>query len=78
MIVADLRQGKLDAALELGIPIEDIVPVGTPIQDFIQGNGLQGNIDTVLEFVGKHQTFQDAQQIGRLSSSGFIQGSLLT
>lgn len=64
MIVADLRQEKLDAALELGVPADDIVPVGTSVQDFIQRNGLQGKIDTVLEFVGTHQTFQDAQQIG--------------
>lgn len=64
VIVSDLRQEKLDAALKLGIPATDIVPVGKSVQDFIQESGLQGKIDTVLEFVGKHQTFQDALHIG--------------
>lgn len=66
VIVSDVRQEKLDAALSFGIPTEDIVPVGTSVQDFVQENGLQGKIDTVLDIVGKHQTFEDAQQIGKL------------
>ncbi|KAJ5261440.1 hypothetical protein N7478_012035 [Penicillium angulare] len=65
VIVSDLRQEKLDSALEIGVPATDIVPVGKSVQDFIEGSGLQGNIDTVLEFVGEHQTFQDALQIVR-------------
>ena len=28
-------------------------------------NSLTGKIDTVLDFVGKNQTFQDAQAIGK-------------
>jgi propanol-preferring alcohol dehydrogenase len=64
VIVSDLRQEKLDAALKLGVPAEDIVPVGKSVQDFVKENGLQGRIDTVLEFVGSNQTNQDAQQIG--------------
>jgi hypothetical protein len=35
----------------LGVPAEDIVPVGKSVQDFVKENGLQGRIDTVLEFV---------------------------
>lgn len=65
VIVSDLRQEKLDAALKLGVPAEDIVPVGKSVQDFVKENGLQGKIDTVLEFVGSNQTNQDAQQIGK-------------
>lgn len=65
VIVSDLRQEKLDAALELGVPREDIIPVGKSVQGFVKENGLHGKIDTILEFVGKHQTFQDAQQIGK-------------
>lgn len=65
VIVSDLRQEKLDAALKLGVPAEDIVPVGKSVQDFVKENGLQGKIDTVLEFVSSNQTNQDAQQIGK-------------
>ena len=65
VIVSDLRQEKLDAALNLGVPAEDIVPVGKSVQEFVKENGLQGKIDTVLEFVGSNQTNQDAQQIGK-------------
>lgn len=75
VIVSDLRQEKLDSALELGVPAADIVPVEKPVQEFIRESGLQGKIDTVLEFVGKHQTFQDAQNIGM--SPSFL-GFLLT
>lgn len=64
VIVSDLRPEKLDAAFELGVPREDIVPAGQSVQDFVKNKGLEGKIDTVLEFVGKHQTFQDAQRIG--------------
>lgn len=65
IIVSDVRQEKLEAAESIGVPKEDIVPVGKSVQDFVKENGLQGKIDTVLEFVGKHQTFGDAQQIGK-------------
>jgi propanol-preferring alcohol dehydrogenase len=68
VIVSDLRPEKLDAALELGVPREDIVPCGKSVQDFVKEEGLEGKIDTVLEFVGKHQTFQDAQQISERSA----------
>lgn len=68
VVVSDLRPEKLDAAFELGVPREDIVPAGKSVQDFVTEKGLEGKIDTVLEFVGKHQTFQDAQQIGEHSA----------
>ena len=66
VIVSDVRQEKLDAAEKLGVPKEDIVPIGKPVPEFVKESGLLGKIDTVLEFVGKHQTFGDAQQIGKM------------
>ena len=65
VIVSDIRQERLDAAAELGIPRQDIVPVDKSVLDFIQENGLINKIDATLDFVGEKQTFQDAQQIGR-------------
>ncbi|KAK1142945.1 hypothetical protein N8T08_007186 [Aspergillus melleus] len=56
---------KLQAAAELGVSAEDIVPVGTCIQDFVTHNDLQGGMNTVLGFVGSNQTFRDAQNIVR-------------
>lgn len=64
VIVCDIRQECLDEAAKLGVPLEDIVPVDKTPQDFITEKGLQGKIDTVLDFVGTHQTFEDAQHIG--------------
>ncbi|KAL4771181.1 chaperonin 10-like protein [Aspergillus nidulans var. acristatus] len=66
VIVSDVRREKLLAARELGVPESDIVPVDTPVSipEFIASRGI--TIDTVLEFVGKHQTFSDAQKIVRL------------
>jgi propanol-preferring alcohol dehydrogenase len=64
VIVTDVKQERLDDAAALGIPSEDIVPLGKAIQDFVAENRLR--IDTVLDFVGTHQTFEDAQQIGRI------------
>ncbi|OJJ81310.1 zinc-binding dehydrogenase [Aspergillus glaucus CBS 516.65] len=76
VIVSDLRQEKLDAALKLGVPREDIIPIGKSVQDFVKENCLQGKIDTILEFVGKHQTFQDAQQIVRPGGKILCVGTL--
>lgn len=64
VIVSDIRQELLDEAQKLGIPSRDLVPIGTPPQQFIAENDLSGKIDTVLDFVGTHQTFEDAQHIG--------------
>lgn len=64
VIVSDIRQERLDAAAELGIPPDDIVPVGKSVQEFIAENGLQNKIDATLDFVGEKQTFEDAQEIG--------------
>ena len=69
VIVSDLRQERLDEAAKLGIPKEDLVPAGSSVQDFVKENELEGKIDTVLDFVGTNQTFQDAQNIGEFLAS---------
>lgn len=65
IIVSDVRQERLDEAKNIGVPPEDIVPAAVSVQDFVRGHNVAGNIDTVLDFVGKHQTFWDAQNIGK-------------
>ncbi|KAL4904783.1 hypothetical protein BDW74DRAFT_178358 [Aspergillus multicolor] len=65
VIVSDVRSAKLDAAKELGIPESDIVPAdcAQSIPELVESRGIK--VDTVLEFVGKAQTFADAQKIVR-------------
>lgn len=60
--MCDVKQDCLDEAAKLGIPRSDIVPLGKSPQEFVLENDLK--IDTVLDFVGTHQTFEDAQHIG--------------
>ncbi|KAE8343395.1 hypothetical protein BDV24DRAFT_161442 [Aspergillus arachidicola] len=74
VIVSDLRPEKLAAAKELGIPESDIVPPGTSVTEFVAERGV--NIDTVLDFVGKHQTFADAQRIVRPGGKVLCIGTL--
>jgi propanol-preferring alcohol dehydrogenase len=71
VIVSDVREELLQAARELGVPVRDIVPPGMSPQDFVARESLQ--IDTVLDFVGKHQTFNDAQNIGTYEPTYVIQ-----
>lgn len=65
IIVCDIRQERLDEARSIGVPEQDIVPIGKPPQDFVEERGVP--IDTVLDFVGTHQTFEDAQHIGEIT-----------
>ncbi|KAK0624237.1 N-benzyl-3-pyrrolidinol dehydrogenase [Immersiella caudata] len=74
VIVSDIRQQRLDEAIKLGIPEEDIVPVGKSPAEFVAEKGLY--IDTVADFVGTHQTFQDAQQIVRRGGKILCVGSI--
>ncbi|CAG9996114.1 unnamed protein product [Clonostachys byssicola] len=78
VIVSDIRQELLDEAQKLGIPPRDLVPIGTAPQQFIAENGLSGKVDTVLDFVGTHQTFEDAQYIVRRGGKLLCIGSLDT
>lgn len=66
LIISDIREERLDEAAKMGIPREHIVPVGVSVSEWVQENGFAGKIDTVLDFVGEKQTFEDAQQIGEL------------
>lgn len=73
VIVSDTRQATLDEAVKLGVPKEDIVPIGTSIPDFVKERGLENSIDVVADFVGLKQTVSDAQNIGESSSRFIIQ-----
>jgi propanol-preferring alcohol dehydrogenase len=64
VIVSDTRAETLEEAAKLGVPRDDIVPVGKNVQEFVRERGLDGSIDTVADFVGIKQTFGDAQEIG--------------
>ncbi|KAG8631352.1 hypothetical protein KVT40_000492 [Elsinoe batatas] len=76
VIVSDIRQQCLDEAIALGIPEADIVPIGKSPAQFVAEAGL--DIDTVLDFVGTHQTFEDAQHIVRRGGKLLCIGSLDT
>ncbi|KAH7017099.1 chaperonin 10-like protein [Ilyonectria destructans] len=78
VIVCDIREECLENAAKLGVPRSDIVPVGKSPQEFIVENDLEGKIDTVLDFVGTHQTFEDAQHIVRRGGKLLCIGSLDT
>ena len=64
--MSDTRQQTLEEAFKLGVPQENIVPVGKSIPEFLQERGLEDSIDIVADFVGMKQTFADAQSIGKL------------
>ncbi len=68
VIVSEIRQELLKAAEEIGIPKSDIIPLGESPVEFVEKSDLNGKIDTVLDFVGTHQTFEDSQRIGELFS----------
>ncbi|KAK4149217.1 chaperonin 10-like protein [Chaetomidium leptoderma] len=74
VIVCDIRQQMLDEAIKLGIPEADIVPVGKSPVEFVAERGLL--IDTVADFVGTHQTFDDAQDIIRRGGKLLCIGSI--
>jgi propanol-preferring alcohol dehydrogenase len=76
VVVSDIREESVEEARKLGIPEQDIVPVGKSPQDFVNERGLL--IDTVLDFVGTHQTFEDAQHIVRRGGKLLCIGSLDT
>ncbi|KAK3048083.1 hypothetical protein LTR09_010599 [Extremus antarcticus] len=65
LYVNDVRQGPLDEAVKLGVPANNVVPVGTSVQEWVKEKGLEGRIDKVVDFVGLQQTFSDAEVIVR-------------
>ncbi|KAJ6190505.1 Short-chain dehydrogenase/reductase SDR [Penicillium mononematosum] len=76
VIVSDIRQERLEEAAKWGVAREDLVPAGKSVQEFVRENRLQGKIDTTLDFVGTHQTFQDAQNIVRRGGKLLCVGTL--
>ena len=66
--VSEARQEPLDEAVKLGVPKENIVPVGADVQEWVMQKGLENQIDVVVDIVGMEQTFNDAQVIGELIS----------
>lgn len=64
VLVSDVKQENLDEAIRIGVPVEDLVPVGKSVQEWVVERGWSGKIDVVADFVGTKQTFEDAQYIG--------------
>lgn len=65
VLVSDVKQENLDEAIKIGVPNEDVVPVGRNIRDWVLENGWVGKISITADFVGTAQTFSDAQHIGK-------------
>ena len=78
VIVSEIRQELLEAAEKLGIPKSDIIPLGKSPVEFLEGADIYEKIDTVIDFVGTHQTFEDSQLIGESYSSSQLQNWSLT
>ncbi|TPX07207.1 uncharacterized protein E0L32_010910 [Thyridium curvatum] len=76
VIISDIKEESLNQARKLGIPDKDIVPIGHSPQEFVKERQIL--IDTVLDFVGTHQTFEDAQHIVRRGGKLLCIGSLNT
>ncbi|KXT02299.1 hypothetical protein AC578_198 [Pseudocercospora eumusae] len=74
VIVSDVREERLHAAKEFGV--QDVVPVGKDIREFVKERGLEGKIDTTIDFVGVEQTFADAQAIVRAAGKLVCVGTL--
>lgn len=66
VLVSDVKQENLEAAIALGVSRDDVVPVETDIKEWVKQNGWTGKISVVADFVGTAQTFSDAQHIGSL------------
>lgn len=73
VIVSDPRQERLDAAASIGVPLTDMVPIGTDVQDYVKHNQLI--IDTTIDFAGTAQTLDDAQNIGLKFSLGPLENT---
>ncbi|KAF2820575.1 GroES-like protein [Ophiobolus disseminans] len=76
VLVSDVKQENLDAAVELGVPKEDCVPVGKGVREWVEESGWQGKISVVADFVGTAQTFSDAQHIVRQAGRILCVGTL--
>ncbi|KAF2463892.1 GroES-like protein [Lindgomyces ingoldianus] len=76
VIVSDIKQENMDEAKKLGVPEQDLVPVGRSVRKFVEEKGLVGKIDTVADFAGTQETFEDAQYIVRQAGKMLCVGTL--
>ncbi|KAH7086467.1 chaperonin 10-like protein [Paraphoma chrysanthemicola] len=67
VLVCDVKQENLDAAVEIGVAEAECVPVGKDVREWVAENGWEGKIGVVADFVGMQATFGAAQHIGLFS-----------
>jgi alcohol dehydrogenase, propanol-preferring len=62
VIVRDNRKEVLEEAKKFGIADEDIVPTEKKLDEWVKEKGLL--VDTIVDFAGKEETFEAAQNAG--------------
>jgi D-arabinose 1-dehydrogenase-like Zn-dependent alcohol dehydrogenase len=62
VIVRDNRKEVLEEAKKFGIADDDIVPAEKKLDEWVKEKGLL--VDTVVDFAGKEETFEAAQNAG--------------
>ncbi|KAF2033139.1 GroES-like protein [Setomelanomma holmii] len=77
VLVSDVKQENLDAAVELGVSEEDCVPVGKGVREWVEERGWSGRIGVTADFVGTEGTFGDAQHIREFLSICLQAGRML-
>lgn len=65
LFVSETRQEPLDEAVKLGVPKENVVPIGKSVVEWVKEKELENKIDIVVDIVGVQQTFSDAAMIGK-------------
>ena len=63
--VSEARQEPIDEAVKLGVPKDNIGPIGADIPEWVSQQGVDNKIDVVVDIVGVEQTFNNAQVIGQ-------------
>ncbi|KAH7080152.1 chaperonin 10-like protein [Paraphoma chrysanthemicola] len=76
VLVCDVKQENLDAAVEIGIAEGECVPVGKDVREWVAENGWEGKISVVADFVGMQGTFGAAQHIVRQAGRILCVGTL--
>ncbi|KAF2649791.1 N-benzyl-3-pyrrolidinol dehydrogenase [Lophiostoma macrostomum CBS 122681] len=76
VLVSDVKQDMLDAARDLGVHDEDIVPIGKDVKEWCREKGWFGKVDVTADFVGVAQTFSDAQFLVRQAGRMLCVGTL--
>ncbi|KAH8695734.1 N-benzyl-3-pyrrolidinol dehydrogenase [Phaeosphaeriaceae sp. PMI808] len=76
VLLSDVKQENIDAAIRYGVSTERCVPKGKGVREWVQENGWGGKISIVADFVGTAQTFSDAQNIVRQAGRMLCVGTL--